>query len=810
MKDKRDTNISHNQEVNLKLFFKKVYKYKIFFLLSIFSFLVLAILYIFVATQIYEASTSIIIDSSGRNRVLGESKYVDGGVSLIEMEKNLYNEIGIIKSFSLIRQTVEDLNFDVTYHAGNKLRNREHYGYFPFEVMLTKPHAQVYDIPFEVEILSGEKYRLHIIGNDFLVSIPEHNSTYAVTEDFVFSREISFGEMVNHDYFSFTIKKPDYEIMPGDFDGLKFSFVIHDIDDVANNYVSNIKVDNIDIQASIFKISTTGPVVAKEIEFLEKLTENYVQNELNSRNEIATGKENFIRNQLRVVSDSLSKVELELELFKREKRALNLGATARNALGQTSNLQVEKAKIEQDIEYYHSLIENVKDNRNGEDFVIPTAVGIEDPLINENIIELKRLYEERSKKKFYVTSTNQEMTILNSQIRESTDLLLNNLINAIKSSEFKLQRVTSRLSNYSGVISSLPMRENQLLGLERQSTLYGNLFNYLSQELAKAGIARAERTSYTRVLDKARMVGGGPVAPQKMMLLVLALILGTIIPLAWIVLFSPDDIIENVGQISENTDIPVIASIVEHDSKSKKSQSDLSLWTVKESFRDLGANLKLLESKEPCVIGITSIMPNEGKTYNAINLGITFAEAGKKTLVIDGDLRNPSIVKGIFKVDGKGLSDYLEGDIRNLNQIVHPHEKLDKLKFIPTSVVKGNVHELLSGTKMELLMLRLKEEYDYIIIDTPAVGVVSDYLLFLNVIDVNLFVVRRKVAKIRFLHDIEQFVSRNKFIKSFIIYNGALTKEHKYGYGEKYGLNNEMKLVDDYLSVSTDNSKFSK
>ena len=801
MENRRDTNSSHHQEVNLKLFFKKVYKHKILVLLSIFSFLALAILYIFVADRKYQASTSVIIDSSGRNRVLGESKYVDGGVSLIEMEKNLYNEIGIIKSFSLIRQTVEDLNFDVSYHAGNMLRNREHYGYFPFEVMLSKPHAQLYDVPFEVEILSDEKYRLSIKGSDFLVSIPVNNSTYEITEKFVFSKEISFGEMVNHDYFSFTIKKPDYEIRPSDFDGVKLSFKIHEIDAVANSYVSSVKVENIDIQASIFKIASTGPAVEKEIAFLKKLTENYVQNELDSRREIAEGKESFIRNQLKVISDSLSRVELELELFKKDKRALNLGATARNALGQSSSLQAEKAQIEQNIEFYNSLIKDVQDNRNSEDFTIPTAVGIEDPLINENIIELKKLYAERSKKKFYVTSTNQEMTIINNQIKESTNLLLNNLRNAIKSSEFALQRATSQLSNYSGVISTLPMRENQLLGLERQSTLYGNLFNYLSQELAKAGIARAERTSFTRVLDEARMVGDGPVAPQKMMLLVLALILGTIIPLAWIVLFSPNDIIENVGQITDNTDIPVLASIVEHNSKLKNSASDLSRWKVKESFRDLGTNLRLLGLKKPCVIGITSIMPNEGKTYSAINLGITFAEAGKKTLVIDTDLRNPSLVKGIYKIEGKGLSDYLVGDIRNVSEIVHPHEKLDNLKFIPTSVVKGNVHELLSSVKMKSLMLRLKEEYDYIIIDTPAVGLVSDFLLFWEVIDVNLFVVRRNIAKIRFLHDIEQLISANKKKKSFIVYNGALKKDHKYGYDEKYGLNKEMQLVDDHLSV---------
>lgn len=783
----------------MKLFFKKVYNHKILFLLSIFSMLLLAIAYIIMAAPKYEASTSILIDASGRNRVLGDNKYVEGGVSLIEMEKNLYNEIGIIKSFSLIQQTVEDLNFDIKYYAGNRLRKRERYGYFPFEVTLTRPHAQLYDIPFEVEILSNEKYRVSIAGNDFSVSIPANNSTFKVTEDLSFYKEVAFGETINHDYFSFSINKPDYNVRPEDYRGDDLSFSIHKIDDVASDYVANLEVDNIDILASIFNISSTGPVVEKEIDFLKKLTENYVQNELDSRNDIAAGKEAFVRNQLRVISDSLSKVELDLELFKREKRALNLDATARNALGRSSNLQFEKDKIEQNIEFYNSLIKNVQDNRKSEDFVIPTAVGIEDPLINANIIELKQLYAERSRKKFYLTSTNQEMSILNNQIKESTDLLVNNLRNAVRSAEFTLQRASSQLSNYSGVINSLPMQENQLLTLERQSTLYGNLFNYLSQELAKAGIARAERTSFTRVLDDARMVGDGPVAPQKKLVLALALILGTLVPLAYIVLVSPDDTIENVSQIIENTNIPVIASIIEHNSKSKNSKSDLSLWKVKESFRDLVVNLKLLGSKEPCVIGITSIMPHEGKTYNAINLGLTFAESGKRTLVIDTDLRNPSLVKQIHQVQGKGLADYLEGDVRNLNEIIRPHEKLSNLEYISTSVVKGNVHELLSGTKMKSLMLRLKEDYDFIIVDTPAVGVVSDYLLLWDMIDVNLFVVRRKIAKIKFLHDIERLISGDKYKKSFIIYNRALTQDHKYGYDEKYGFNKEKQLVDDYL-----------
>ncbi|WP_149304653.1 GumC family protein [Pareuzebyella sediminis] len=800
MNEKKVKHINAHQEINLKMVLRKVYNYKILFVSCIVISLLIALAYIFLATKQYEAATSVLIDSSGRNRALGESKYVEGGVGLIEMEKNLYNEIAIIKSFSVIGKTVKDLDFDVSYYTKGLLKEKEHYGYFPFEVVLDKSKSQLYGIPIKVKILSENRYELYISGSDFVVSNSSNNSRFEVSRDFEFSKAYDFGEEVTHDYFNFVIKKPDYNVNAEDFKD-DLLFVVQDLDAVTNNYTGKLEVANIDLQASIIKITSSGPVVKKEIDFLQKLTQNYIEDKMAARNQIASGKETFIRNQLKVVSDSLANVELKLESFKRNKRAVNLGATAMNALGQTQNLQTEKAKIELDIKYYNSLIQEIKSNQNSDEFIVPTAVGIEDQSINDNIKELKRLYAERSKKKFFVTSNNEEMSILNKQIDESTELLLNNLRSAIKSSEFSLSRVSSQLSNYNGVISNLPTNENQLLSIERQSTLYENLFNYLSQELAKAGIARSESTTDTRVLDEARMVGNGPVSPKRNLILGVALVFGMMLPLAWVVLFSTNDTIENIDQITQNTDIPVIASIVHHDSKSKIPKSDISLWKLKESFRDLVTNMKLVNAVDRGVIGITSIMPEEGKTFSAINLGITFAEAGKKTLIIDTDLRNPSLVKGIRKVEGKGLSNYLESDAVSLNDIIYPHEKLENLKFIPTSVTDGNVHELLSGAKMKSIVLNLKEDFDYIIIDTPAVGLVSDFLILWDLIDINLFVVRRKIAKIKFLEDFEKLIPRGKRKKSFIVFNGALKKYHKYGYRAKYGENKEIQLVNESLSV---------
>ncbi|MUH35447.1 hypothetical protein D9O36_06315 [Zobellia amurskyensis] len=838
MKEKKNNQVNAQQEINLKLFFRKIYKNKMFFMASIGLFVLLALIYIATATSIYEVSTSVLIDSKGRNRVLGDSEYVEGGVSLIEMEKNLYNEIGILKSFSLIRQTIEDLNFDVSYHTESLFSSEERYGYFPFEVELDRSRPQLFGVPFEIELLGGDSYKLTIEGDEFGVSNPSNGSVREVERSFDFSGEYKFGDKIEHEYFTFTLNRPEYNVTIEDFDGDDLNFVIHNIEGVAKDYMGKLEADNIDIQASIFKIVSTGPIVSKEVDFLKQLTENYVHNELSSRNEIAAGKEAFIQNQLRIISDSLTRFEVELEAFKIDKKAVDLGATASNALDQTNNLQVEAAKIKMNINYYNSIIRSVRNNRNSDDFIMPSGIGVEDASINQNIEELKNLYSERSKKKFFVTSNNQEMTILNGQIKESTEILLSNLKSAVRSSQAALGGITSQLSSIDEEISSLPTREIQLLNIQRQNTLYENLYKYLSQELAKTGIARAESTTDTRILDEARMEGNGQVAPQKSLLLALAIVLGTLIPLGWMIFFSPDDTIENVHQVMANSDMPIIASIIHYDDepkersfkipyigqelektikkikgsqklfdfvdqnfKTSEADSEVSLWKLKESFRDLSTNLKLVNSSGKGVIGITSILPEEGKTYSAINLGITLAEAGKNIIIVDADLRNPSLVKGIRKIKGKGLSNYLKGELSSVNDIVHSHEKVKNLKFIPTEIVDGNVQELLSGDKMKSLIEKLKLEYDYVILDTPAVGLVSDFLLLLDEMDINLFVVRRNVSKIEFLEDLDNLIPRDKKKKSYIIFNDALKEDHKYGYEAKYGLNKEKQLVDKSFSV---------
>ena len=777
-------------EVNLKDLINKFWEYKFLFMLSIGASVAIAIVYIKLETPIYEVSSSILIDVSGKNRILGnESKYLDGGVNLMEVENNLFNEIGVLKSFSLVRQTVEDLNFNVSYYVGDWIKKNEKYGYFPFQVILTEQAPQIFNVPFKVEIISKEKFILIVESKEFIISNPATNSNRKIEKDLSYSGEYLFGELIEHDYFSFKLELPDYKVGMDEFKDLTLSFILHDYDRLANNYIRKLDVDNIDIKASILKIRSQGAIIDKEIDFLTKLTENYIENKLIARNNIATIKESFIRKQLTGVSDSLAKAELNLEAYKKNEKALNLGASASLALDQSQKLQSEKAKIEFNIKYYNSIVKYLKDNLGSGKMVAPSALGIEDAILNANLVELQRLYSEKVRKELFVTSDNQELEILDSQINKATELLLENLKNLIHSYELALEETDTQLSFYKAKIGALPMRELQLLNIQRKSTLYENLFNYLSQELAKTGIARAESTTDTRVLDQARMVGNGPVSPKKMLLLVLAVIISFIIPLMWIVFFnSSDDTIQNLSQIEKNTNLEVLASITHSNSKMGSSVSDISAWRAEESFRDLSANLHfVIQKKRNLVIGITSSIPDEGKTFCAINLGIKLAEAGEKILIIETDLRNPSLFNDIEGVKGNGLSNYLEGDVSSVNSIIRTHEKLKNLEFIPSQVLDGNIQELLSGAKMHSLVQDLKYYYDFIILDAPAVGIVSDYLLVMSIIDINLFVIRRKVSKISYIDDFEKLLSRGNMQNGYIIFNDAEGKENIYGYSKKYG-----------------------
>ncbi|MDH3244330.1 MAG: Wzz/FepE/Etk N-terminal domain-containing protein, partial [Saprospiraceae bacterium] len=438
---------------------------------SLVLFMAVAYLYIKFATPLYQVGLSMLIDTSGKSRKLGESMIVGGDVGLIETEKNLFNEIAVIKSYQLIERTVSELNFDVTYHTQQGLEDVEHFSYFPFKVKLLESHQHLYGIPFYVELLPERRYRLEVNAKDFVIYNSETRMNFMVEESLEISNIYSFGVNVKHDYFHFVLEEPDFEVNADHFSDDRIYFKIHSTDAVTKSYLNRIDVTQAGLDASIIELKSTGPVVKKEAEFLERLCQNYIDSKLERRDEIASSKEYFIEKQLAAVADSLARAERTLEAFKRRSNAVNLSQVATNALTQVQRLQTEEAKLQLNLKYYNSQLENLN-LHDHEMLTAPSVVGIEDAMLNENLLELKRLYANRTRENLIRGEQSLDIEIIDNQIENSTRSLERTLRNLVESTNMSINDLRTRIGSMDSFISELPQSQKRLLSIERKRTLY--------------------------------------------------------------------------------------------------------------------------------------------------------------------------------------------------------------------------------------------------------------------------------------------------------------------------------------------------
>lgn len=771
-------------EINLKHFLQKIYKRKFLFLFSLGLCLGLAYAFLKIATPIYQVQSTLLIDTDDLSQMQESNKYLEGGIHMAEKEKNIFNEIGILKSYKLIEQTLQELDVKLAYFSGKWPVLREQSGAFPFKVILENSLAQLPNTKFKVEPITGERFRLTVKAKKPSVYKPDMQGWLEIDQPLEHSGIYKFGEEITHEYFNFRLEKEEESTLLANFQDQELFFESRRVEDLAKAYLSSIEVSQVDLQSSIIQIQTKGTVAEKEIEFINRLTRNYIQNKLNKRIDIVSGKESFIKDQLAAITDSLSRAERSLEVFKQGANAVDLQKTAAISLDKLQALESEKGQIELNIDYYFSLLKYLGEGSNFDKIMAPSVVGINDPLLNENLVELKRLNSEHTRLEFYKGKESYDLEILNKQIKNTAISLQENLKNLMASAKMALKDKKRRIAKLEHTLDGLPSSEKQLVNFERKSGLYENLYNYLNQELAKTEIASSKQISDTQVLDEARIVGDGPIFPQSILILALAFILGLLFPIAWMVLADAfNEQIDTKKNLESSTTIPVIASIA-HLPKRSLLFGDRAKWSVEESFRDLGANLNfMVPDPSKKVIGFTSFNAGEGKTFCSINLAISLATAGKKILLIDTDLRKPSLLGGNDRVPGGGLSNYLKGEVQNVEDIIKSHPSIANLHYIPTEKELSNPQEFLLDKKMEQLLKAASYEYDYIIIDSPAVGLVSDYLLVSKLIDIHLFVLRRNQSKTSFIRELEKLKLKGEMEHVFFLFNGVNRSYYKYGYG---------------------------
>ncbi|MFK7924901.1 MAG: GumC family protein [Bacteroidia bacterium] len=774
------------QAKDLSRFIKKIRRHWYWFAITIPMAMGVMLFYGKITQPVYEVNTMLLIDEGDGERSLGQSVFVEGELKLAGGQKNLKNEIGILNSFNLIKEAVRGLDFGVSYYSSKwlGLYRREHYQHFPFKVIVNDSSQQIGGVPFEITILDDKRYRLEMDVEEFGLYNPITLSNRTVESDFKFKGEYAFGETIKHDYFSFKIVKADPAISDSEFEGRALEFALYDLNSLANSYKNRLDIQTIDLEASILEIRSSGTMVQKEIDFLNALNNTYIQTKLEERSEAASSTLTFIENQVNNIRDSLQAAERKLENFRRNNKAIDLNFTAQSALGQLETLESDKAVLQLKDQYYTSLLGNLDDTTSVEQIVAPSGMGVSDPVINDLVIELKRLNSEKLKMSYSAGENSYDMQIIKSQIASTRRSLRKNLQSLSSSTSRGLNANSSRIGRIESTLSRLPGNEKALVEIQRKYTLNENLYNYLQQRLAEVGIVKSEKMAESRILDDPRMKGNDPIAPQKKILLVFGDLIGTLNPMTVLNLQkTQSEFIDSQDHLERLSSVPVIVSIAHQENNKENLIPHESTWQVAESIRDLSANLQFLSPPgNPTVVGFTSTVSGEGKTFTAANLAKSLAESDFKILLIDLDLRKPSLVRYFEPQMKKGLSHYLRGEVDYLNEIIYSFEN-DQLHFIPTFPMNGGeAQKWINSSRMRNLILNIKEEYDYIILDMPPVGLVSDFLLLSKYINYNFYVVREGYSRIGYINSLNKMVNKGHLENLYVILNDVKHKNFKYGY----------------------------
>ncbi len=776
---------SQSEKIELKVLFDRLLVFWRQTALSIVIFLMIGFLYNRYSTKIYKSSTTILIKEDSNSSLGSEDLF--GGIDLFGGQKNIKNEIGILNSFSLTNKTLQDLSFRISYfHSGN-LVSKDIYDKSPFTVNLVNNTPLLIDQKFNVKIISENEFQIEVDCEDAKLFDLNSESYLSNDEyDFEYNETHKFGEHISTDFFEFRIEKNDLSLFLDD-EWDTYYFVVNNYNDLTQTFMKKINVIETDKESSILRITHEGSNPKKINDFLDRFNYNYLQIGLNEKNLIASNTIFFINDQLTSTSDSLNKVENDLENFKQSNPKIQLSKEEYGTFYQIEKLEEEKAILELNNKYYLSVQDYLTENNNIDNIVAPSAMGINDPLLNQLISELTSLYSQLEAASINSRSEHPIVQSIQNQIQSTKNILNENIENIISNSEISLTDIEKRIAQIEIEINKLPSKERILLNIQRKFNLNEIIYNYLLEKRAEASITKASNVSDHKIIDNPRLMSNEPVKPNVLVVYLFTLFLGIFIPIISITLYYIlNDKIIDKKDVDQITDVPVIGKVMTNKSGNNLININSPKSAIAESFRAIRTNIQYLASeKTEKVICLTSSVSSEGKTFISMNLSSIISLTGEKTILIGADMRKPKIFDDFNLENTVGLSSYLSNQ-KTKEEIINKTQ-FENLDIILSGPIPPNPSELLNTEKMGSFINELKKEYKYIIIDTPPIGLVTDGLILMEHSDINIYVVRQNYTTKEMVKNFDEMVTNNNIPKVNLIINGISTDKSSHGYGYGYG-----------------------
>ena len=558
---------------------------------------------------------------------------------------------------------------------------------------------------------------------------------------------------------------------------------------VAKGYCNSLSIAPTSKTTSVAVISLKNSSLQRGQDFINQLLEMYNRNTNNDKNEIAQKTAEFIDERIGIISKELGSTEANLESFKRDAGITDLTSEAQIALA--GNAEYEKKSVENRTQI--SLVNDLRKYLRGNEYeVLPSNVGLQDAALigaieryNEMLIERKRLLR---------TSTENNPTIVNLDtsiraMKANVQATLEGTLQGLMITKESLDREASR---YSRRISNAPGQERAYVSIARQQEIKAGLYLMLLQKREENAIALAATANNAKIIDEA-IADDTPVSPKGKMIYLIALVLGIGIPVGIIYLIDLTKFkIEGRADVEKLTSVPVVGDIPLTDEKNDKNGS-IAVFENKnnlmsETFRNIRTNLQFMLDNDQKVILVTSTVSGEGKSFVSSNLAISLSLLGKKVVIVGLDIRKPGLNK-VFQLSNKerGITQYLSNPETDLMELVQPSDVNKNLFILPGGTVPPNPTELLARNGLDRAIETLKKNFDYVILDTAPIGMVTDTLLIGRVADLSVYVCRADYTHKAEYTLINELSFEKKLPNLCTVINGVDLKKRKYGYYYGYG-----------------------
>ena len=740
--------------IDYKRVLYSAWQYWYFILLSLIIGVTIAYLSNRYATRIYPITASIIVK---------EEKDISGGEliynnPLVNFRRNYLNETYILKSYPLIQRVIEDLNFDASFYREGNILTTEVYQELPIMI-----------IPDRKKIKQGFSCNFTIRG--------KHQFELQSTTE---SKRFTIGDSIHFQGFHGVVVLKDTSVTK-DFINRPFIFAYTPSSLAAARYVEGLTAEWAEEGAGVLNLSMLGANIKKEIDFMNGLILMYQRFDLEKKNETASRTVDFISKQLENISDSLLQVEGHLARFKSKNSSIDLDGEALRLYQQVQGFESEKMGLTIRKNYFNYLQEYIDKSENLDQIILPTSMGVDDPILNELLV---KMMDTQLEIKLSNRPENPMVNEARKRIVEIKKDILASIRNVQYSDNSKLSFMDKQIRSVEQQLSHVPTAQRTLVSIKRNYTLMENLYIFLLQKRSEAAISQASNTSDIIIVNPPRV--SSAISPKTTSNYAISVFAGLALPLLIFVLFEfLDTRVQSKEDVERITSIPFIGGVGH-----KKAEANLAVFNqpksiIAESFRALRSNLNyFIGQNTKAVILITSSISGEGKTFASLNLASVYALSGKRTLIVGADMRKPKLYSDFELENDIGLSNYLAGlaDFKSICKKT-TYENLDLISGGP---VPPNPSELLLSPRIQLFIEEAKKHYDCIIIDTPPMAIVTDAFLLAPFADHTLFLVRQNYTPKNLLRTVEDYFSAGKLKNVSIVLNDIYRSGPGYGFGYGY------------------------